>query len=146
MRKAPQISGVMTAFLPQLDVFPRFTVRDVVACLPVLGYGVVALLLWLAYRDVGQWPLFSAGNPGGPDPDLMGLRKFMLIFLPLIAAPLCVVSLAAVTLSTVSDFLDAKKMARRKIALRGLVQFAVSVLGVALFFPLLGRILVWILD
>ena len=139
-------SPVMTAILSQGKTFPRFTASDVAASLPVLGYGAVALLIWLAYRDVGHWPVVSSADPKGAELDLTGLRKFTLIFLPLIAGPLCVVSLIAVALSTVNDLADAKKTSRRKIAVRGFVQFAVSIFGAVLFFPLLGRILIWVLD
>jgi hypothetical protein len=136
----------MTAILKHPKILPRLTASDVMACLPVLTYGTVALVVYLAYRDVGYWPVISSPGSKVAELDFTGARKALLILLPLVAVPLCFVSMIAVALSTASDLTDSEKTSRRKIAFRGVVQLAVSICGVVLFLPVLGRILIWVLD
>jgi hypothetical protein len=134
--------------IPKLTkTVPRVSAPDVMACLPVFGYGTVALLIWFVYRrDVGHWPIVSAATPSEAGFELTGAREVILISLPLVGGLLCFVSLVTIALSTLSDLAGSKKTSRRKIALRGVLQFAVSGLGLVLFLPLLGRILIWVLD
>jgi hypothetical protein len=132
--------------LKHTKTVPVVTPRDVMACLPVLGYGTLALLIWLAERDVAHWPMISPAIPSEAGFELTGPREVLSIFLPLAGGLLCFVSLITVALSTLSELADSRKTSRRKIAIRGIAQFAVSSFGLVLFLPVLGRILIWVLD
>ncbi len=106
--------------------------------------------VWLAYRDVGHWPL-----PSQPDPKDVGFEvsdgvrigAILRFLLPIIAAPLSIVAMLGVCLSTVSDLVDSKAGAAfRFIAIRGVCQTAVSLVGVLLFWHFLGTLLNWLAD
>jgi len=128
----------------------RFTPRDAVACIPVLCFAALMFFVWLAYREVGHWPVYSR-----PDPKDVGfevavgvrLGEILRFLLPLIAAPLSVVATIGVCLSTLNDLVDSKRGASfRRVAIRGICQITLSVVGLLLFWHVLGTLLDWLID
>ncbi len=106
------------------------------------------LYVGLAYFQVGHWPQYSQ-----PDPKEIGLEVIggvrvgeILRILVLFAVPTCIVAVAALIISVLNDFLDSRRALRRQIAMRGLRQIGISVVGIVLFYPVLGSLANWLMD
>src|SRR5687767_6520011 len=125
----------------------RITAPDVVACLPLLSFGVLMFFGFLAYLQVGHWPQYSR-----PDPKELALGGVPLggvMFLGIILAILGTIISAGATafhtlLVLLSDLVDARRELDNYLRILGRLGF--SLLGFALFWTQLGSMMSWLMD
>ena len=124
----------------------RVTACDYFAAFPVLAYGLLAIAILVGYGDFAHWPVTSSAHPTGDGFALRGPGPLILMFLPLIAAPMAALTAIAAALTAASDLLDASRNAWPGIIRSAAIRVTLSATGLALLTPVVGRILRWLID